>query len=92
MATMKEQIARHTRAEATMQQQPVADDPLAPTPIRFTHWRDADGVIHQRTVNAPTTGWHLEDDAEAADAEPPPRPESRPLRPRARRVTTSRRG
>jgi hypothetical protein len=42
MATIKEQIARHTRAEAT-QQQPIADDPLAPTPIRFTHWRDADG-------------------------------------------------
>ena len=69
MATIREQIARHTRAEAT-QQQPVADDPLAPTPIRFTHWHDADGVIHQRTVNAPTTGWHLEDDAEASDAEP----------------------
>ena len=70
MATIKEQIARHTRAEATTQQQPGADDPLAPTPIRFTHWHDADGVIHQRTVNAPTTGWHLEDDAEASDAEP----------------------
>jgi hypothetical protein len=73
MATLREQIAQHTRAEATTQQRPVADDPLAPTPIRFTHWHDADGVIHQRTVNAPTTGWHLEDDAAASDAEPPPR-------------------
>ncbi len=36
MATIREQIARHTRAEATPQQQPAADDPLAPTPIRFT--------------------------------------------------------
>src|SRR5258708_16872171 len=35
MATIREQIAWHTRAEAT-QQQPIADDPLAPTPIRFT--------------------------------------------------------
>src|SRR5260221_10377358 len=35
MATIREQIAGHTRAEAT-QQQPIADDPLAPTPIRFT--------------------------------------------------------
>ncbi len=82
MATIREQIARHTRAEATTQQQPGADDPLAPTPIRFTHWHDADGVIHQRTVNAPTTGWHLEDDAEASDAEP--------LRPRGQASTPSR--
>jgi hypothetical protein len=81
MATIREQIARHTRAEAT-QQQPVADDPLAPTPIRFTHWHDADGVIHQRTVNAPIAGWHLEDDAEASDAEP--------LRPRGQAYTPSR--
>ena len=70
MATTKEQIAQHTRSEAT-QQQHVADDPLAPTPIRFAHRRDADGAIHQRTVNGPTAGWHLEDDAEASDAEPP---------------------
>jgi len=70
MATTKEQIAQHTRSETT-QQQHVADDPLAPTPIRFAHRRDADGVIHQRTVNGPTAGWHLEDDAEASDAEPP---------------------
>jgi hypothetical protein len=69
MATTKEQIAQHTRSETT--QQHVADDPLAPTPIRFAHRRDADGVIHQRTVNGPTAGWHLEDDAEASDAEPP---------------------
>ena len=74
MATIKEQIARHTRSEAPPQQQPVADDPLAPTPIRFTHWHDADGVIHQRTVNAPTTGWHLEGDAAGEEAELPPRP------------------
>ena len=80
MATLKEQIARHTRAEAT-QQQPGADDPLAPTPIRFTHWHDADGVIHQRTVNEPTAGWHLEDDAESSDAEP--------LRPRGQASTPS---
>src|SRR5258708_5004516 len=70
MATTKEQIAQHTRSETT-QQQHVADDPLAPMPIRFTHRRDADGVIHQRTVNRPTAGWHPEDDAEASDAEPP---------------------
>jgi hypothetical protein len=69
MATTKEQIAQHTRSEIT-QQQHVADDPLAPTPIRFAHRRDADGVIHQRTVNGPTAGWHLEGDAEASDAEP----------------------
>ena len=68
MATTKEQIAQYTRSETT-QQQHVADDPLAPTPIRFTHRRDADGVIHQRTVNESTSGWHLEDDAaEASDA------------------------
>ena len=82
MTTLKEQIARHTRAEATTQQQPVVDDPLAPTPIRFTHWHDADGVIHQRTVNEPTAGWHLEDDAEASDAEP--------LRPRGQAYISSR--
>jgi len=74
MATIKEHIAQHTRPEATTQQQPVADDPLAPTPIRFTYRRDADGVIHKRSVNEPTTGWHLEDDSEGSDAEPPPRP------------------
>ena len=72
MATIREQIARHTRAEATTQQQPVADDPLAPTPIRFTHWHDADGVIHQRSVNEPAAGWHLEDDAAGEDVEPQP--------------------
>jgi len=71
MATLKEQIARHTSAETTQQQLP--DDPLAPTPIRFTHQRDADGVLHKRTVNGPTAGWHLQDDAEASDAEPQPR-------------------
>jgi len=73
MATIKEQIARHTSAGTTQQQLP--DDPLAPTPIRFTHQRDADGVIHKRSVNGPTAGWHLEDDAEGSDAEsqPPPR-------------------
>ena len=81
MTTLREQMARHTRAEAT-QQQPIADDPLAPTPIRFTHWHDADGVIHQRSVNEPTAGWHLEDDAEAEDAEP--------LRPRGQASTPSR--
>src|SRR5260370_12680263 len=81
MTTLRDQIARHTRAEAT-QQQPIADDPLAPTPIRFTHWHDADGVIHQRSVNAPTTGWHLEDDSAGEDAEP--------LRPRGQAYTPSR--
>ncbi len=70
MATIREQIARHTRAEATTQQQPVADDPLAPTPIRFTHQRDPSGVIHKRSVNEPTAGWHLEDDASGEDAGP----------------------
>src|SRR5258708_8045727 len=85
MATLREQIARHTLSEATTQQQsqqPGADDPLAPTPIRFTHWHDADGVIHQRTVNAPTTGWHLQDDSADEDAEP--------LRPRGQASTPSR--
>src|SRR5258708_6684459 len=82
MATIKEQIARHTRSEAPTKQQPVADDPLAHTPIRFTHWHDADGVIHQHTVNGPAAGWHLEDDAEASDAEP--------LRPRGQAYTPSR--
>jgi hypothetical protein len=71
MATIREQIARHTRAEAPTQQQPVADDPLAPTPIRFTHQRDADGGLYQRTGNGPTAGWHLQDDAEGSDVEPP---------------------
>ena len=73
MATIKEHIAQHTRPEAVTQQQPVADDPLAPTPIRFTYRRDADGVIHKPTVNEPTTGWHLEDDSAGEDAEPSPR-------------------
>jgi hypothetical protein len=70
MATIREQIARHTRAEATTQQQPVADDPLAPTPIRFTHRRNPSEVIHKRSVNEPTAGWHLEDDASGEDAGP----------------------
>jgi len=70
MATIKEQIAQHTPAETTQQQLP--DDPLAPKPIRFTHQRGADGVLHKRTVNGPTAGWHLEDGAEGEDAEPPP--------------------
>jgi hypothetical protein len=81
MATIKEQIARHTRSEAPTQQQPVADDPLAPKPIRFAHRRDADGVIHQGSVNEPTAGWHLEDDSESSDAEP--------LRPRGQASTPS---
>jgi hypothetical protein len=72
MTTLREQIARHTRSEAT-QQQPVADDPLAPKPIRFMHQRGVDGVLHRRTVNELTTGWHLEDDATGEDVEPPPR-------------------
>jgi hypothetical protein len=71
MAAMKEQIAQHTSTQTTQQQLP--DDPLAPTPIRFTHQRGADGVLHKRTVNEPTVGWHLEDDAEGSDVEPPPR-------------------
>src|SRR5258708_23816736 len=71
MTAMKEQIARHTSAQTTQQQLP--DDPLAPTPIRFTHQRGADGVIHKRTINGSTAGWHLEDDAEGSGAEPPPR-------------------
>ncbi len=82
MVTIKEQIAQHTRAEAPTQQQPVADDPLAPKPIRFAHRCDADGVIHQRSVNEPTAGWHLEDDSEGSDAEP--------LRPQGQASTPSR--
>ena len=81
MATIKEHIARHTRSEAPTQQQPVADDPLAPKPIRFTDWRAGDRVIHQRSVNEPTAGWRLEDDAEGSDAEP--------LRPRGQTYTPS---
>src|SRR5260221_12957222 len=71
MARLKEQIAQHTSAQTTQQQLP--DDPLAPKPIRFTHQRGADGVLHERTVNGPTAGWHLEDGTEGSDAEPPPR-------------------
>jgi hypothetical protein len=67
MAAMKEQIAQHTSAQTTQQQLP--DDPLAPKPIRFTQQRDADGVFRKRTVNGPTAGWHLQDDAEGSDAE-----------------------
>ncbi len=71
MAAMKEQIAQHTSAQTPQQQLP--DDPLAPKPIRFTHQRDADGVMRKRIVNEPSVGWHLEDDSEGEDAEPPPR-------------------
>ena len=71
MAAMKEQIARHTSAQTTQQQLP--DDPLAPKPIRFTHQRGADGVLHERSVNGPAAGWHLEDGSEGSDAELPPR-------------------
>ena len=76
MATLREQIAQHTSAQTTQQQLP--DDPLAPKPIRFTHQRGADGVLHKRTVNGPAAGWHLEDDAEGSDAEPPPRGQNSP--------------
>ncbi len=80
MATTREQIARHTRAEAMTQQQPQqrADDPLAPTPIRFEHWRDADGTLHRRPDSSqrsgPEPGWHGEDDpaSDAGPLEPPP--------------------
>ena len=73
MATIREQIARHTSAQTTQQQLP--DDPLAPKPIRFTHQRDADGVFRKRTVKGPTAGWHLEDGYEGEDVDPstPPR-------------------
>src|SRR5258707_10957815 len=77
MASIREQIARHTRAEATTQQQPIADDPLAPKPIRFTHQRGVDGVLHRGTVNGPTAGWHLEDGSASEDAEPQPPPRGR---------------
>jgi hypothetical protein len=73
MATIREQIARHTPAQTTQQQLP--DDPLAPKPIRFTHQRGADGVLHKRTVNGPAAGWHLEDGSEGEDIDP-----STPLR------------
>ena len=69
MAPTREQIAHYTSAEITRQQQ-IPDDPLAPMPIRFTHQRDADGMIRQRIINEPSAGWHLEDDAETSDAEP----------------------
>jgi hypothetical protein len=71
MAAMKEQIARHTSAQTT--QQPIPDDPLAPKPIRFTHQRDAAGVIRKQIVNGPSAGWHLEEDAVGEDVQPPPR-------------------
>ena len=80
MATIKEHIAQHTRSEAAAQQQPVADDPLAPKPIRFTHQRGVDGVIHQRSVNEPTTGWHLEDDSTGEDADEQYTAQARPPR------------
>ncbi len=80
MARLKEQIAQHTSAQTTQQQLP--DDPLAPKPIRFTHQRGADEVLHKRTVNGPAAGWHLEDGAEGSDAEPP--------RPRGKAPTSSR--
>jgi hypothetical protein len=72
MAKLKEHIAQHTYSQATQQQpqQSIPDDPLAPKPIRFTHQRDADGVLRKRTVNGPTLGWHLEDGSEGEDAEP----------------------
>ena len=72
MAKLKEHIAQHTYSQAAQQQpqQPIPDDPLAPKPIRFTHQRDADGVLRKRTVNGPTAGWHLEDGAEGEDAQP----------------------
>ncbi len=78
MAAIKEHIAQHTHSEMMAQQQPVADDPLAPTPIRFTHRRDPSGVIHKRTVNEPTAGWHLEDDASGEDASPRTSPAQQP--------------
>jgi hypothetical protein len=71
MATLKEQTGQYRYGETTQQQLP--DDPLAPKPLRFTHQRD-DGVFRKRTVNGPAVGWHLEDDAEGSDVEPPPSP------------------
>src|SRR5258708_20953673 len=85
MAAMKEQIAQHTSAQTTQQQLP--DDPLAPKPIRFTHQRGADGVLHKRTVNGPTAGWHLEDDAEGEDAGPSTPPQGRDQAPTSSRRT-----
>ena len=71
MTAMKEQIAQHTSTQTTQQQLP--DDPLAPKPIRFTHRRDADGGLYQPAIGPLTVGWHLQDDAEGSDAEPPQR-------------------
>ena len=83
MAAMKEQIAQHTSAQTTQQQLP--DDPLAPKPIRFTHQRGADGVLHERTVNGPAGGRHLEDGSEGSDAGP-----STPQQGRGQASTSSR--
>jgi hypothetical protein len=85
MAAMKEQIAQHTSAQTTQQQLP--DDPLAPKPIRFTHQRDADGVLRKRTVNGPTAGWHLEDGSEGEDAGPSTPPQGRGKAPTPSRQT-----
>ncbi len=85
MAAMKEQIAQHTSAQTTQQQLP--DDPLAPKPIRFTHQRGADGVLHKRTVNGPTAGWHLEDGSEGEDAGPSTPPQGRGQAPTSSRQT-----
>ncbi len=85
MASLREQIAQHTRSTATNQQQPpqqAADDPLAPKPIRFEHYRDASGAIQKRSaasqVNGPTAGWHLEDDPCWEDAGPLSAPARQP--------------
>src|SRR5258708_21356324 len=85
MTAMKEQIARHTSAQTPQQQLP--DDPLAPKPIRFTHQRDADGVLRKRTVNGPTAGWHLEDGSEGEDAGPSTPPQGRGQAPTSSRQT-----
>src|SRR5258708_19961633 len=82
MARLKEQIAQHPSAQTTQQQLP--DGPLAPKPIRFTHQRGADEVLHKRTVNGPAAGWHLEDGAEGSDPEPPPRGQNATPSPPAR--------
>ena len=74
MVKLKEQTGQHRYGEATkpQPQQSMPDDPLAPKPIRFTHQRD-DGVFRKQTVNGPTAGRHLKDDASDEDAEPSPR-------------------
>ena len=69
MATTKEQIAPHTCSEEMTQQQsqqPIADDPLAPKPIRFTHRRNSQQQARVTQAYPPDY-----EDADEPDTRPP---------------------